>query len=85
MKIKVSPSDGNVTLIAGTENYMGLKLGEVLLNEGLVTRKQLEEALKCQVIFGGRLGTNLVEMGIVDEAGPSSLLEQTVGNAVCHG
>lgn len=43
------------------------KIGELLVNEGLITRKQLEEALKSQVIFGGRLGTNLVEMGIVEE------------------
>jgi len=46
---------------------MGQKIGELLVSEGLLTRKQLEEALKCQVIFGGRLGTNLVEMGIVEE------------------
>ena len=46
---------------------MAQKIGEILVSERLVTRKQLEEALKCQVIFGGRLGTNLVEMGIVEE------------------
>ncbi len=43
------------------------KLGELLVKEGAITRKQLEEALKSQVIFGGRLGTNLVEMGLIDE------------------
>lgn len=46
---------------------MAQKIGELLVSEGLLTRKQLEEALKSQVIFGGRLGTNLVEMGIVEE------------------
>jgi hypothetical protein len=46
---------------------MGLKLGEMLVMEGTITRKQLDEALKCQVIFGGRLGTNLVEMGYLEE------------------
>jgi hypothetical protein len=46
---------------------MSTKLGELLVKEGAITRKQLEEALKCQVIFGGRLGTNLVEMGFIDE------------------
>jgi hypothetical protein len=46
---------------------MAQKIGEILISERLLTRKQLEEALKCQVIFGGRLGTNLVEMGIVEE------------------
>ena len=46
---------------------MALKLGELLIKEGVISHKQLEEALKCQVIFGGRLGTNLVEMGMIDE------------------
>lgn len=46
---------------------MAPRIGELLVNDGLLTRKQLEEALKCQVIFGGRLGTNLVEMGIIEE------------------
>jgi hypothetical protein len=46
---------------------MSNKIGELLVKEGAITRKQLEEALKCQVIFGGRLGTNLVEMGFIDE------------------
>lgn len=46
---------------------MAPRIGELLVENGLLTRKQLEEALKCQVIFGGRLGTNLVEMGIVEE------------------
>ncbi len=46
---------------------MALKIGELLVKEGVITRKQLEEALKCQVIFGGRLGTNLIEMGLIGE------------------
>ena len=46
---------------------MAQKIGELLVSEGLLTRKQLDEALKSQVIFGGRLGTNLVEMGIIEE------------------
>ncbi|HLO27358.1 MAG TPA: hypothetical protein VK187_14710 [Geobacteraceae bacterium] len=46
---------------------MAPKLGELLIKEGVITPKQLDEALKSQVIFGGRLGTNLVEMGLIDE------------------
>lgn len=37
--------------------------GKYLLNCGALTRPQLLEATQAQVIFGGRLGTNLVEMG----------------------
>jgi hypothetical protein len=47
---------------------MAPKLSDFLINEGLISPAQLEEALKCQVIFGGRLGTNLVEMNIVTES-----------------
>lgn len=39
----------------------------MLVQAGKLTPAQLDEALKSQVIFGGRLGTNLIEMGIIDE------------------
>jgi len=39
----------------------------MLVQAGRLTPAQLDEALKSQVIFGGRLGTNLIEMGIIDE------------------
>lgn len=44
------------------------RLGEMLLAQRLVTPAQLEEALETQVIHGGRLGTNLVELGFLKEA-----------------
>ncbi len=44
------------------------RLGELLLEEKLVQPLQLEEALETQVIHGGRLGTNLVELGFLKEA-----------------
>lgn len=43
------------------------RLGELLLEEKLVTPDQIEEALETQVIHGGRLGTNLVELGFLKE------------------
>jgi hypothetical protein len=46
---------------------MAMKLGEMLIEAGRLTPAQLEEALKSQVIFGGRLGTNLIEMGYLEE------------------
>lgn len=46
---------------------MALRLGEMLVLAGRITPAQLDEALKSQVIFGGRLGTNLIEMGCIDE------------------
>jgi hypothetical protein len=43
------------------------RLGSLLLEEKLLTQAQLEEGLEAQVVYGGRLGTNLVELGFVKE------------------
>jgi len=39
----------------------------MLVDEGLISKGQLQEAIYNQVIFGGRLGTNLLELGYIDE------------------
>ena len=39
--------------------------GKFLLGRGALTRAQLVEASQAQVVFGGRLGTNLVELGVL--------------------
>src|SRR5512135_3056271 len=46
---------------------MSIKLGEMLVEAGLLTQEQLEATLKNQVIYGGRLGTNLIELGYLSE------------------
>jgi hypothetical protein len=38
------------------------RLGELLVAAGLLTVEQVEQALRAQVLWGGRLGTNLVEL-----------------------
>ncbi|MFZ5470160.1 MAG: hypothetical protein ACOZIN_12065 [Myxococcota bacterium] len=45
-----------------------MRLGELLVSEKLVTAEGLEEALESQVVHGGRLGTNLLELGLLQEA-----------------
>ncbi|MBV8763135.1 MAG: hypothetical protein JO257_37965 [Deltaproteobacteria bacterium] len=42
------------------------RLGERLIAAGLLNHEQLEQALRAQVVWGGRLGTNLVELGCID-------------------
>ena len=42
-------------------------IGEALFKSGLVTKEHLRLALERQVVFGGRVGTNLVELGILKE------------------
>jgi hypothetical protein len=44
-----------------------MKLGEALLFQGLITKQQLNLALERQVVFGGRIGTNLLELRILSE------------------
>ncbi|MCI0370655.1 MAG: hypothetical protein L0214_04570 [candidate division NC10 bacterium] len=44
-----------------------MRLGQVLLRMGLVSLEQLEEATERQVSCGGRLGSNLLELGYLSE------------------
>lgn len=44
-----------------------MKLGEALVKEGLITRQELNIGLERQVTFGGRIGTNLLELRIINE------------------
>ena len=43
-----------------------MKLGTLLLRDAIISLNQLETALRTQVLYGGRLGTNLVELGFID-------------------
>lgn len=43
------------------------KLGEILIERNLITPDQLDEATEIQCLYGGRLGTSLIELGAVDE------------------
>ncbi|MBW2451920.1 MAG: hypothetical protein JRF07_06175 [Deltaproteobacteria bacterium] len=55
---------------------MRLKLGEFLINHGIITQNQLEEALQAQVIFGGKLGTILIEMELISERSLAAALNR---------
>lgn len=58
---------------------MAIKLGELLLNEKLISPKQLDEALKIQMIFGIKLGSSLIELGFIDEEDLSHCLSRKLG------
>jgi type IV pilus assembly protein PilB len=45
----------------------GLHLGELLMRMGMITQRQLDEALKVQRQAGGKLGEVLVSLGILTE------------------
>jgi len=50
------------------------RIGKELLRRGLISETQLEEALKSQAIFGGRLGSHLVDVGAIEEEQLARLL-----------
>jgi hypothetical protein len=42
-------------------------LARILRDRGVITERQLQEAIQHQVLYGGRLGTNLYELGFITE------------------
>ena len=52
-----------------------IRLGELLLKLGKITQQQLEDALRAQVMWGARLGTNLIEIANLD----LDMLSQALG------
>ncbi len=58
---------------------MALKLGDMLVQAEMINREQLDEALKYQVIYGGKLGTNLIELGYLDEDDIAKFLSNKLG------
>ena len=59
-----------------------IRLGDLLLEAGLVKREQIQKALSRQRILGGLLGTNLLDIDAVHEATLLSYLGRQVGSAV---
>lgn len=51
-------------------------IGTLLVDARAITQKHLDEALQCQVLFGGSIGTNLMELGYVSEATLSAILAE---------
>jgi hypothetical protein len=56
-----------------------MRLGERLVQEQRITALQLETALRAQVIYGGRLGTNLVELAYLSLDALSTALADQLG------
>jgi hypothetical protein len=61
------------------------KIGEVLVRGGHLTQEGLEEALDWQVLYGGRLGTNLLELRLVEEEQLARALGKQLGAEVAWG
>lgn len=61
------------------------RLGEILVQEGSCTAAVVQEALQNQAIFGGRLGTNLLELGAVTEEVLAFALGKRTGAPALYG
>jgi len=46
---------------------MTITLLDMLQNAGLISKEQFDEALKNRVLYGGKIGTSLIELGYVRE------------------
>ncbi len=58
---------------------MSAKLGEILVRENLITSQQLREALEYQRTNGGRLGSNLIKLGIIYDDVITAVLSRQYG------
>ncbi len=56
-----------------------MRLGTLLLRDAIISLGQLETALRTQVLYGGRLGTNLVELDFIDLTTLGHYLSQVSG------
>jgi hypothetical protein len=63
----------------GVGGFMRKKIGEILIEQGLITAAQLSTALTSQLIFGGHLGTCLLDLGMIDEDRLGKALEVSAG------
>jgi len=53
------------------------RLAETLVEEGIITDAQLQSALQRQLIMGGKIGTNLVELKYIAEKQLDDILSKT--------
>src|SRR3984893_16395875 len=60
-------------------SQMSAKLGEILVRENLISPQHLREALDYQREHGGRLGFNLVKLGLVSDDMITAVLSRQYG------
>lgn len=58
---------------------MAITLLDMLLNAGIINRDQLEQALSNRVIYGGKIGSSLIELGYVSEVDLARFLSSKLG------
>ncbi len=59
--------------------FMALKIGKLLVEHKLCTEEQINRALQAQRMYGGKLGTNLVELGFISDIDLATFLAKQLG------
>ncbi len=54
-------------------------IGQILLEAGVVTKEQLEDALEYQRMWGGKIGANLIRKGYISEEELTKFLSEQFG------
>jgi type IV pilus assembly protein PilB len=84
---RVVASDGTRPTVASSEKLAGIsrgRLGNLLIERGLVTDEQLEQGLATQRDNGGRIGEVLVTMGVIDDHDLVDALSEFLGVPVSN-
>lgn len=67
------------------QSTLAPRIGEILVAHGACTLQRVEEALEDQVVYDGRLGTNLLELGAITERQLARALAQQKGLPAAWG
>jgi MshEN domain len=63
---------------------MALTLLEMLSEAGLITREQFDEALLNRVVYGGKIGTSLIELDLIEEETLARFLSRKLAVPYVH-
>jgi hypothetical protein len=58
---------------------LAANIGDILIRTGVLSRADIEEAVGWQVLYGDRIGTNLLELGLITEESLASTLGKQLG------
>lgn len=58
---------------------MAITLLDMLMQAGMLTPRQMDDALQHRVFYGGKIGTNLVELGFLHEDDLARFLSRKLG------
>ena len=75
----IHPETGDIPTPESFSAQMSAKLGEILVRENLISPQHLREALDYQREHGGRLGFNLVKLGLVSDDMITAVLSRQYG------